>query len=107
MRRLIVLVLLLVASSLCHAQFTVSRFTISGGGGKSSGGEWQVTGTVGQTDADVVPLCSLDGDVPGLCTGASYRLFGGFWSVYSKGGHPSCEGILNCVFRDGFEVTGP
>ena len=107
MRQLIVFLLLLLASDLSCAQFSVSRFKVAGGGGQSTGGDWQLTGTVGQTDADVVPLCSMDGDVPGLCGGASYRLIGGFWAGMRREAHPSCGADLQCIFRNGFEATDP
>ncbi len=105
MRQLIVFLALLLASDASRAEFSVSRFKVAGGGGNSSGGDWRLAGTIGQTDADVVPLCSLDGSVPGLCAGASYRLVGGFWSGLRRGAHPSCGAIPDCIFRDGFEAA--
>ena len=107
MRRSIVLLALLLQAGLCHAQFSVSRFAVAGGGGSSSGAGWSVTGTMGQADAEVVPLCSLDGDIPGLCAGASYRVSGGFWWARGQLAHPSCHAIPGCIFRDGFEDVAP
>lgn len=50
------------------AQFEVTRSTIDGGGGSSGGGEFQVSGTVGQPDA-------------GTLSGGDYQLTGGFWGT--------------------------
>jgi len=46
--------------------YEISRYTIDGGGGTSSGGPYMVTGTIGQPDA-------------GWSIGGKYELFGGFW----------------------------
>lgn len=100
----VVVVMLLLCPALCAAQYEISRSVIAGGGGTSSDGTWRVTGTVGQAEADLAPLCSDDGTVPGLCAGASYTLMGGFWWANKGEGAPSsCGADLQCLFRDGFE----
>ena len=43
--------LLLCAAVSLHAQFVVGWSTIDGGGGTSTGGVYQVSGTIGQPDA--------------------------------------------------------
>lgn len=48
--------------------YAVDWFTIDGGGGTSSGGNYTLTGTIGQPDADAM-------------IGGSYSLVGGFWGV--------------------------
>ena len=48
------------------AQLRVSRFTIDGGGGRSTSGTLALSGTIGQPDA-------------GLLLGSSFILSGGFW----------------------------
>lgn len=102
--RLIAFVLLLCAAGSASAQYRVDWFKIAGGGGSSIGGQWRVSGTIGQVDPDVVPLCSQDGTQPGLCEGASVRLQGGFWVPLPRFGLDlSCGNDLVCVFRDGFE----
>ena len=45
---------------------SIDSFTIDGGGGPSSGGDFTLNGTVGQPDA-------------GAMSGGSYALTGGFW----------------------------
>jgi hypothetical protein len=60
-------VILLCGAGPASAQFTVSRFTIDGGGTtQSSGGVFAVGGTIGQSDA-------------GRLCGGSFTLKGGFW----------------------------
>jgi len=62
---------LLLISSLAvstQADYEISWFTIDGGGGTSSGGNYTIRGTIGQPDA-------------GTMTGGSYTLVGGFWGV--------------------------
>ena len=57
--------------------YTVDWYKISGGGGTSTGGTYQVSGTIGQPDAS------------GAMTGAAmtgtnyYSVTGGFWSIVS------------------------
>ena len=48
--------------------YALDWFTIDGGGGTSSGGNYTLTGTIGQPDA-------------GAMIGGSYSLVGGFWGV--------------------------
>lgn len=63
--------------------FEITNSTIDNGGGTSSGGEFTLTGTIGQHDASDTPA-----------TGGSYRLSGGFWGAGSVGEE---------IFSDGFE----
>ena len=51
--------------------YTIDWYKIAGGGGTSTNGSYQVTGTIGQADAS------------GAMTGGSYSLTGGFWSIIS------------------------
>jgi len=69
---LIVLLLLpfLGASSLLADDYDISWSTIDGGGGTSTGGNYSLSGTIGQPDA-------------GTMTGGDYALAGGFWSGWS------------------------
>jgi len=63
---LLTLVVLLILAGPARAQYAIDWFTIDGGGGTSSGGNFTLTGTIGQPDA-------------GTMTGGSYTLEGGFW----------------------------
>jgi len=49
------------------ADYSIDWYTIDGGGGTSTGGDFQVSGTIGQPDA-------------GAATGGPYQLVGGFWA---------------------------
>lgn len=51
--------------------YSIDWYKVAGGGGSSTGGTYQVTGTIGQPDAG------------GPMTGGSYSLTGGFWSLIS------------------------
>jgi hypothetical protein len=69
---LILALMLTLTSAVGRAQaqtggdYDLSWSTVNGGGGKSAGGGFQLTGTVGQSDA-----ASL--------SGGDYRVEGGFW----------------------------
>ena len=51
--------------------YSIDWYKIAGGGGTSTGGTYQVSGTIGQPDAS------------GAMTGGSYSLTGGFWALIS------------------------
>jgi hypothetical protein len=54
----------------CHAQsYTIDWNKIAGGGGTDSGGNYSISGTIGQPDAS------------SAMTGGNYSLTGGFWSL--------------------------
>lgn len=61
-----IVVLIVLVSSSANGQYELSWYTIDGGGGRSSGGPYTLTGTIGQPDAAVV-------------SGGDYELLGGFW----------------------------
>ena len=61
---LLFMVLILVSS--VNADYSIPWYTIDAGGGTSSGGSYQLTGTIGQPDA-------------ATSAGNNYELLGGFW----------------------------
>jgi len=64
-------ILLLLASG-AHAQpYSIDWHKVAGGGGASTGGIYQVTGTIGQPDAG------------SAMSGGSYSVTGGFWSLFA------------------------
>lgn len=65
---LLVVCLLMVLPALAQtgSQYELSWSTIDGGGGRSSGGRYVLTGTIGQADA-------------AYSAGGNYELLGGFW----------------------------
>ncbi len=61
----IMLFMVLIGSSV-SGQYEVNWYTIDGGGGRSSGGPYTLTGTIGQPDA-------------AYSRGGNFELLGGFW----------------------------
>jgi len=60
---------LIIAAASVTAQLQIARSTIDGGGGlrtTSNGGQFQLSGTIGQPDA-------------GVMAGGSFELTGGYW----------------------------
>jgi hypothetical protein len=51
--------------------YSINWYKIAGGGGASTGGNFQVSGTIGQPDAS------------GGMNGGNYSVTGGFWSLYA------------------------
>lgn len=71
---------LAVLTSTAAAQYDLSWYTIDGGGGMfSTGGAFEVSGTIGQPDA-------------GVMSGGDFELQGGFWPGAAE---PFCIGDLN------------
>ena len=71
MKKVVLLFSLLVPMLGFTQSYTVDWYKVAGGGGASTGGTYQVNGTIGQADAS------------GAMTGGSYSLTGGFWSIIS------------------------
>jgi hypothetical protein len=69
MKKIILIFVLLVPVISFAQQYSIDWYKVAGGGGTSSGGTYQVSGTIGQPDAG------------GPMTGGSYSLTGGFWSL--------------------------
>lgn len=75
----------IVGSCQVDAQFDISWYTIDGGGGFSSAGNFELQGTIGQHDAGPV------------MTGGNFSLTGGFWAGTGDSGI-----LLGDVNLDGF-----
>jgi hypothetical protein len=67
---------------------SVDWFTVDSGGGTSTGGNYSVSGTIAQVDADPLHPAS----------GGNFELTGGFWVIDSA--PPTTQ---DAIFRDGFE----
>jgi hypothetical protein len=61
---------LLLSQQVSAQSYTVDWFKVAGGGGTSTGGTYQVSGTIGQPDA-------------GTMSRRNYSLTGGFWSIFA------------------------
>ncbi len=88
----LVVTVLLAASSLALAQssggaFEITHSTIDNGGGRSSGGQFTLTGTIGQADASLQSA-----------NGGQFQLTGGFWANDVITPPPD-----ELIFSDGFE----
>jgi hypothetical protein len=71
MKKTFLLFGLLLALSGFAQQYSIDWYKIAGGGGTSSGGNYSLSGTIGQPDAS------------GAMTGGNYSLTGGFWSLFA------------------------
>ena len=60
-------------------EFAIPWHTIDAGGGVVAGGDFMISGTIGQPDA-------------GTCTGGAFTLTGGFWAAPP---HPQAAGDCN------------
>ena len=73
MKKLLVFLGLLLPMLGMAQSYTIDWYKIAGGGGLSTGGTYQVNGTIGQPDASA----------NGAMTGGAYSLTGGFWAIIS------------------------
>ena len=71
MKKLMLLLCLLAPIAGLAQQYSIDWYKIAGGGGTSTNGQFSITGTIGQPDAN------------GAMSGGSYSLSGGFWSLVS------------------------
>lgn len=68
---LVVMGLSALATSAQAQNFSIDWYTIDGGGGTSAGGNFSLSGTIGQPDAGVT------------MTNGGFALTGGFWSIHA------------------------
>lgn len=95
-KRIAGFVCLALTAAAAAQQFEITRSTIDGGGVmRSTGGEFELSGTIGQPDA-------------GRMTGGNFELNGGFWFPLATG---DCEedGDVDLSDHELFEscLTGP
>ena len=67
----IIVLTVVVALSASAQSYNINWYKVAGGGGTSAGGNFSLTGTIGQPDAS------------GAMTGGNYSLTGGFWALVS------------------------
>jgi hypothetical protein len=67
-----VLLIFALALSARGQSYSIDWYTIDGGGGTSTNGQYSLSGTIGQPDANPQPM-----------TGGNYSLTGGFWSLFA------------------------
>jgi len=73
-------VFLLLVSHSAFAQYSIDWFTVDGGGGTTSDGVYEITGTIGQPDA-------------GSVIAGNYVIEGGFWSDLEAVPEPGPPGL--------------
>ncbi len=69
MKRIIVFLSMMIPAFVIAQSYSIDWYKIAGGGGVSTGGVYQVSGTIGQHDAG------------GPMTGGPYSITGGFWAL--------------------------
>ena len=76
------LAFLAIALSVSAQNYSVDWYTVAGGGGTSTGGTYQVSGTIGQPDAGNAMI------------GGTYSLTGGFWSLINVVQMPGVPNLI-------------
>ena len=78
------------------ADFALDWWTVDSGGAVfSTGGDFGLSGTIGQPDA-----------TPALMTGGDFTLAGGFWpATYRRVGDLNCDGLVNVFDIDPFVLA--
>jgi len=78
--------LIALVTNPASAEFEITHWTVAGGGVmQASGGEWTLSGTIGQWEATEARALS----------GGPWRLTGGFWGL-------SLEELGDIIFQDRF-----
>lgn len=80
----LMLVLVSLVASQSFAQFEIKKYTINSGGASMTGGNYQLTASIGQVDASE------------HTNGGSFSLTGGFWQ-------PSSNTSDEIIFANSFE----
>ena len=101
---LVALLALLGATFGPGQDFDLSWHTIDGGGGFSTGGDFELSGTIAQHDA---------GPSTGAMTGGDFELTGGFWVVAATSdpcaaflcGDANCDGTFDGADIDAFFIA--
>jgi hypothetical protein len=75
----------LLAGQPTGGDYVLIKNTIDGGGGSSAGGDFELTGTIGQPDA-----------ASQTASGNEFALAGGFWAQIGNL-------VIELIFEDGFE----
>ena len=78
----VAVIMLLIAAAAYSQSYSVDWYKIAAGGGTSTGGTYQVTGTIGQPDAG------------GAMSGGQYSLTGGFWSLINVVQMPGVPNLI-------------
>jgi len=85
---------LFVAASLAAQEFTLDWFAVAAGGGESSGGDFELSATIGQPDA-------------GNFAGGDFDVVGGFWSIVTVLGTPGTPSLFANVSAGQLIISWP
>ena len=85
MKKILVITVLALIANLSFAQYEITKHTINNGGGKMTGGNYEMNSSIGQVDASNPQ------------TGGNYSLNGGFWHKTDNTPLPEL------IFTNGFE----
>ena len=86
--------LLTTALSGFAQSYDLSWFTIAGGGGTSTGGNYSLTGTIGQPDA-------------GTLSGGPYTITGGFWAAIAALPTPGSPQLAVAISGKNVTISWP
>jgi hypothetical protein len=96
MKKLFLLLGLLIPTLSFAQAYSIDWYKVADGGGTSTGGTYQVSGTIGQHDAG------------GPMTGGSYSLTGGFWALIAVVQTPGTPNLtITFVGPDSVVVSWP
>jgi hypothetical protein len=90
MRHGLALAVVLALTQQAMAQYSIDRYTVDSGGGTSTGGTYELQGTLGQHDA-------------GLASGGTFDLDSGYWVTLTND-VASCVGASDCADLDGNNI---
>ena len=82
MKKIILLACLFIPAASFGQSYSIDWYKVGGGGGTSTNGAYQVTGTIGQPDAS------------GAMSGGIYSVTGGFWSLINVVQTPGVPNLI-------------
>jgi hypothetical protein len=86
----------LLAQAASAQSYSIDWYKIAGGGGTSSGGNYQLSGTIGQADAG------------STMSGGAYSLTGGFWSMIAVVATPGLPNlVITWISPNSVKVSWP
>jgi hypothetical protein len=92
--RITICAILLLIPRAADAQFDIDWFAVAGGGGTSSGGDFELTATIGQHDA---------GDL----SGDNFTIIGGFWGILAVFETPGAPSLSVRVANNNVVISWP
>ncbi len=94
MKKFFIAIAVLISVSANAQNYSIDWSKISGGGGTSSGGNFSLSGTIGQADA-------------GKMSGGNFTLEGGFWAIASVVQTPGSPLLSLAVAGNNYVLSWP